>query len=48
MLIHHDHNGNITNYECEYRKDDVERMLSFYKSQLEHEEFQKSLEKIAF
>jgi hypothetical protein len=48
MLIHHDHDGNVTTYECEYRKSDVERMLAFYKKELEHEEFKKSLEKMKF
>lgn len=48
MLIHYDHDGNVTNYECDYLKTDVERMLSFYKKQLEHEEFKRSREKITF
>jgi ATP-dependent exoDNAse (exonuclease V) beta subunit len=48
MLIHHDHEGNVNTYECEYRKNDVERMLAFYKKELEHEEFKKSLEKMTF
>jgi hypothetical protein len=45
MLIHYDHDGGVTNYECEYIKTDVERMLAFYKQQLEHEEFKKSQQK---
>lgn len=48
MLIHYDHNGGVTNYECEYLKNDVEKMLAFYKKQMEHEEFKKSRAKIEF
>ena len=48
MLIHYDHDGGCTHYECEYLKNDVERMLSFYKKQVEYEEFKKSREKIIF
>lgn len=48
MLIHYDHDGGCTTYECEYLKDDVERMLAYYKKQNEHEEFKKSREKITF
>lgn len=47
-LIHYDHDGNITNYECEYRKKDVERMLAFYKNQLAHKKFKESIKKINF
>lgn len=47
-LIHYDHDGNLTNYECEYMKNDVERMLVYYKKQMEHEEFKKSRKKIVF
>jgi hypothetical protein len=48
MLIHIDHDNKVTNYECEYRKKDVEKMLSFYKKTVEHEEFKKSMEKVKF
>lgn len=48
MLIHFDHDNNITNYECDYLKNDVERMLAFHKNQVEHQEFAKSIEKISF
>ena len=48
MLIHYDHSGGETNYECEYLKNDVEKMLAFYKKQIEHEEFKKSRTKIEF
>lgn len=48
ILIHYDHDGGCTTYECEYLKSDVERMLAYYKNQIEHEEFKKSQEKIVF
>ena len=48
MLIHFDHKGNVNNYECQYLKKDVERMLAYYKKKVEHEEFSKSMEKIIF
>ncbi len=48
QLIHHDHEGNVTEYECEYRKQDVERMLTHYKKEIEYEEFKKSRRKINF
>ena len=48
ILIHYDHNDNCTTYECEYLKDDVERMLGYYKNQIDYDEFKKSREKILF
>ena len=48
LLIHYDHDGATTEYECEYRENDVKRMLAYYKQQIEHEEFNKSREKISF
>lgn len=48
ILIHYDHNNNETTYECEYLKNDVERMLAFYKKQLEHDEFKLKHKKITF
>lgn len=48
MLIHYDHDGNVTTYECDYLKSDVERMLAYYKKQIEHDEFKRSREKIIF
>ena len=47
-LIHYDHDGNVTTYDCEYRKKDVERMLAHYKQKLKHDEFKKSRQKIIF
>lgn len=34
ILNHYDHNGNNTLYHCEYLKDEVEKMLYFYKKQV--------------
>jgi ATP-dependent exoDNAse (exonuclease V) beta subunit len=48
MLIHYDHEGNVATYDCEYRKDDVERMLAFYKKELANEEFKNKHKKIVF
>ena len=40
-LLHHDHNDKKTVYQCEYRKTDVERMLAFYKKEIERTEHKK-------
>lgn len=40
-LLHHDHNNKKTVYQCEYRKDDVERMLAFYKKETEYQDHKK-------
>jgi hypothetical protein len=48
VLLHYDHDGGNTNYECEYLKNDVERMLAFYKKQIEHGEFKESRVKMVF
>ena len=34
ILNHYDHNGNNTLYHCNYLKQEVERMLAYYKKQL--------------
>lgn len=34
ILNHYDHDGNNTLYHCEYLKDEVERMLYFYKKEV--------------
>lgn len=47
-IVHHDHDGNVTDYECPYLKTDVERMLAHYKREIKHESFKKSREKIKF
>lgn len=48
ILIHYDHDGNCTTYECNYLKPEVERMLVYHKHQIEYEEFKKAREKIVF
>lgn len=47
-LIHYDHEGGCTFYDCKYLKEDVERMLLFYRKQVEYNEFKKSREKVIF
>ena len=34
ILNHYDHKGNNTLYHCDYLKEDVERMIAFYKKEL--------------
>lgn len=48
LLIHYDHDGQYSEYECEYLKNDVERMLAFYKKQIANDEFKKQNERITF
>lgn len=48
LLIHFDHQGGTTTYECEYLKDDVKRMLNDYKRQCDYEEFNRKNEKVIF
>lgn len=48
MLLHYDHDGGVVSYECEYLKNDVERMLAYYKKQVKHENFKKSRQKVVF
>jgi ATP-dependent exoDNAse (exonuclease V) beta subunit len=48
LLIHYDHDGGCTHYECDYLKDDVERMLAYHKKQIEYDEFKNSRQKIIF
>lgn len=45
-IIHYDHSGGVTYHECQYLKNDVERMLSDYKRKIKHDEFKKSREKV--
>lgn len=42
ILMHHDHDGNYTEHECEYLEKEVEAMLLYYKKQLKHEKFKES------
>lgn len=48
QLIHYDHNDKVTFYDCEYRKDDVERMLKFYGSKIKKEEQYEKLKPIVY
>lgn len=48
QLIHYDHEGNKTLYECEYLKKDIEKMLAYYKKQIDYEEFKRLRKKIIF
>lgn len=48
MLIHYDHDGNCTDYECDYLEAEVIRMLSFYKKEIEHDEFKNKRKKIQY
>lgn len=48
LLIHYDHDGNMTTHECEYLKKDVEKMLVYHKKQIEHEEFNSRNKKVVF
>ena len=48
ILIHYDHEGNCTPYECEYLEKDVEKMLKFYKREIEYAAFKNSRTKINF
>lgn len=47
-LLHFDHNGNEETHECEYLKDEVERMLVYYKKQIKHQEFKQTKEKVIY
>jgi len=48
MLIHYDHDGNCTDYECDYLEAEVIRMLSFYKKELEYDKFKNKRKKIQY
>ena len=37
-IIHYDHDGGVSYHECEYLKNDVERMLADYKRKIRHEQ----------
>lgn len=47
-LIHYDHDGGCTDYDCDYLKKDIVRMLSFHKKQVEYEKFGNDRKKITF
>lgn len=48
ILIHFDHEGNITTYQLDYLKDDVERMLAYYKTMRKKEIAQEKRKRIEF
>lgn len=48
MLIHYDHQGNVTEHELDYLKDDVERMCKFYKKEAMLEALKASRRPIEF
>lgn len=48
VLVHFDHNDNMTVYHLEYLKDEVERMLAFYKKNSILEENKKRRQRIEY
>ena len=48
IINHYDHNGNNTLYNCEYLKEDVERMLYFYKKEVILERQRQSRKRIEY
>jgi hypothetical protein len=48
LLLHYDHDGGNATYECEYLKNDVERMLGYYKKEIENDAFNESKKKVIF
>ena len=48
LLIHYDHNGNVTEHELDYLKDDVERMCKHWKKQCILEEIKEKRKPIEF
>ncbi len=48
IINHYDHDGNNTLYHCSYLKDDVEKMLKYYKKQLILEKQKQKYEKIQY
>lgn len=48
ILVHFDHEGNITTYQLDYLKSDVERMLAYYKAQRKKEINEEKRKKIEF
>jgi hypothetical protein len=45
IIIHIDHSNNVKEYECEYRKKEVERMLGYFKKQLSYNKFKEKRSK---
>lgn len=48
ILVHYDHSGNVTEHEVEYLKDDVERLLKYYRKQCVLEELRDKRKPIEF
>lgn len=48
IISHYDHNGNNTLYHCEYLKDEVERMLYYYKKEVIREMNKKKRQPIEY
>lgn len=48
ILIHFDHEGNITTYQLDYLKEDVERMLAYYKTMRKQEIAKEKRKRIEF
>lgn len=48
ILVHYDHNGNVTTYQLDYLKSDVERMLAYYKTVRKRELAEEQRKKIEF
>lgn len=48
LLIHYDHQGNVTEHEVEYLKEDVEKMCKFFKKQHVLEELKNKRKPIEF
>lgn len=48
ILVHFDHEGNITTYQLDYLKSDVEKMLAFYKTMRKNELSKEKRKRIEF
>lgn len=48
ILVHYDHSGNVTTYQLDYLKSDVERMLAYYKTIRKKEISEELRKKIEF
>lgn len=48
ILNHYDHSGNNTLYHCDYLKNDVERMLAYYKKQIMKKMHQDRIKPISY
>ena len=48
VLVHFDHNDNMTVYHLPYLKTEVEKMLAFYKKELKLEESAKKRKRIEY